>query len=109
MFIHPRGLNEKMPLGKGRQFAKWSQRSAKLTNRYAKLIGAGIPTIVDTSTIKVDMIGSKRIMNGNDNSTGKVDLIKASESQGVDNNLDKDKSTCLKNQYRMTTQSGVAN
>ncbi len=35
--------------------------------------------------------------------------MKASESQGVDNNLDKDKSTYLKNQDRMTLQSVVAN
>jgi hypothetical protein len=37
-------------------------------------------------------------MNGSDKSIRKVDLMKASESQGVDNNLDKEKSTCLKNQ-----------
>jgi hypothetical protein len=33
----------------------------------------------------------------------KIDLMKASESQGVDNSLDKDKLTCLKNQDRLTT------
>jgi len=55
------------------------------------------------------MIGSKHIMSGNDNVIGKVDLMKSSELQGVDNNLDKDKSTCLNNQNIMTTQSVVAN
>jgi hypothetical protein len=57
------------------------------------------------------MIGSKHIMNGSDNSTRKVDLMKASESQGVDNSLDKEKLTCLKNQDKMTIYrySGVAN
>jgi hypothetical protein len=42
-------------------------------------------------------------MNGSDKSTKKVDLMEASESQGVDNSLDKRKSTCLKNQDRITT------
>ncbi len=55
----------------------------ELTNRYAKLIGVGILTKVDTLIRKVDMIGSKHIMNGSDNSTRKVDLMKASESQGI--------------------------
>jgi hypothetical protein len=55
------------------------------------------------------MIGSKHIMNGSDKSTRKVDLMKASESQGIDNNLNKDKSTYLKNQDKMTLQSVVAN
>ncbi len=73
------------------------KRSAKLTNWYAKLAGAGIQTIVDTSIGEVDMIGSKHIMNGSDKSTRKVDLMKARESQGVDNSLNKEKSTCLKN------------
>jgi hypothetical protein len=50
------------------------------------------------------MIKSKHTMNGNDKLTWKVDLMKANESQGVDNNLDKDKSTCLNNQDKMTTQ-----
>jgi hypothetical protein len=43
------------------------------------------------------MIGNKHIINGSDKSIGKDDLMKASESQGVNNNLDKEKSTCLKN------------
>jgi len=64
---------------------------------------------VDTSIGEVDMIGSKHIMNGSDKSTRKVDLMKASESQGVDNNLDKEKLTCLNNQDIMTIQSVVAN
>ncbi len=55
------------------------------------------------------MIRSKHIMNGSDKLTKKVNLMKASESQGVDNNLNKDKSTYLKNQDRMTLQSVVAN
>ncbi len=55
------------------------------------------------------MIGSKHIMNGSDNLTRKVNLMKVNESQGVDNSLDKDKSTCLKNQDIMITQSVVAN
>ncbi len=80
------------------------KRLAKLTNRYVKLAGVGIPTIMDTSTREINMIGSKHILNGSDNSTGKVDLMKASELQWVDNSLDKDKSTCLKNQDIMTTQ-----
>ncbi len=46
-------------------------------------------------------------MNGSDKSIGKVNLMKASESQGVDNSLDKEKSTCLKNQDKI--QSVVAN
>ncbi len=52
---------------------------------------------MDTSIGEVDMIGSKHIMNGSDKSTRKVDLMKARESQGVDNSLNKEKSTCLKN------------
>jgi hypothetical protein len=83
--------------------------SVELTNRYAKLTGAGIPTKVDTSTREVNMIGSKHVMNGNDKLTGKVDLMKANESQGVDNSLDRDKFIYLKNQKRMTIQSAMAN
>jgi len=64
---------------------------------------------MDTSIGESDMIGSKHIMNGSDESIGKVDLMKVSESQRVDNSLDKDKSTCLKNQDKMITQSVVAN
>jgi hypothetical protein len=60
---------------------------------------------VDTSTKKIDKIGSKHIMNGNDKSTGKVDLMKASESQGVDNNLDKEELTCLKNYTKCSAKS----
>ncbi len=59
-------------------------------NRYAKLTGVNITTKVDTSTRKVN-------------------LTKANESQGVDNNLDNEKLTCLKNQAIMTIQSVVAN
>jgi hypothetical protein len=47
-------------------------------------------------------MGSNHVMNGNDKSTGKVNLMKTSESQGVDNNLDKEKSTSPKNQNIMT-------
>jgi len=36
---------------------------------------------VDTSTKRIDKIGSKHITNGNDKSIGKVDLMKASESK----------------------------
>ncbi len=43
----------------------------ELTNQYAKLAGANIPTRMDTSTLEVDMIRSKSIMNGNDKSTKK--------------------------------------
>ncbi len=53
------------------------------------------------------MMGSNHVMNGSDKSIGKVNLMKASESQGVDNSLDKEKSTCLKNQDKI--QSVVAN
>lgn len=55
------------------------------------------------------MIGSKHVMNGNDKLIGKVDLMKANESQGVDNSLDRDKFINLKNQERMIIQSVVAN
>jgi hypothetical protein len=68
-----------------------------LTNRYSKLAGAGIPTKVDTSIGEVNMMGSNHVMNGNEKSIRKVNLMKASESQGVDNNLDEEKSTCLNN------------
>jgi hypothetical protein len=81
----------------------------ELTNRYAKLASVGIPPKVDTLIGEVNMIRSKHIMNGSDKLTKKVNLMKASESQGVDNNLNKDKSTYLKNQDRMTLQSVVAN
>jgi hypothetical protein len=83
--------------------------SVELTNRYAKLTGAGIPTKVDTSIGVVNMIGSKHVMNGSDKLTGKVNLMKANESQGVDNSLDRDKFIYLKNQEKMTIQSVVAN
>jgi hypothetical protein len=48
------------------------------------------------------MIRSKQIMNGSDKSTRKVNLMRASESQGVNNILDKEKLTCLNNQDIMT-------
>jgi hypothetical protein len=35
--------------------------------------------------------------------------MKVSESQRIDNSLNKDKSTCLKNQDKMITQSVVVN
>jgi len=73
-----------------------------LTNQYAKLAGASIPTRMDTSIGKVNMIGNKHIMNGSDKSIGKVDLMKASESYGVNNSLKKEKLTCLNNQDIMT-------
>ncbi len=63
---------------------------------------------MDTLIGEADMMGSKHIMNGSDKLIGKVDLMKVSESQRVDNNLDKDKST-LKNQDRMITHNVVAN
>jgi hypothetical protein len=84
------------------------KRSIELTNRYAKLARVGIPTKMDTLIGEADMMGSKHIMNGSDKLIGKVDLMKVSESQRVDNNLDKDKST-LKNQDRMITHNVVAN
>ncbi len=48
-------------------------------------------------------------MNGYGKSTRKVNLMKASESQGVDNNLNQEKLIYLKNQDRMIIQSVVAN
>jgi hypothetical protein len=39
---------------------------------------------------------------------GKVSLMKANESQGVDNNLNKEKLICLNNQTKMIVQSVVA-
>jgi hypothetical protein len=62
---------------------------------------------MDTLTGEVDMMGSNHVMNGSDKSTRKVNLMKASESQGVDNSLDKEKSHCFKNQDKI--QSVVAN
>jgi hypothetical protein len=62
---------------------------------------------VDTLTGEVDMMGSNHVMIGSDKLTRKVNFMKASESQGVDNSLDKEKSTCLKNQDKI--QSVVAN
>ncbi len=100
-----------MPLGMTKEVDLPSDHMepAKLTNWYAKLIRVGIPTKVDTSTWEVDMIGRKHIMSGSDKSTWKVDLMKASKSQGINNNLNKDKSTCLKNQDKRIKQSVVAN
>ncbi len=54
-------------------------------------------------------MGSNHIMNGSGKSTRKVNLMKASESHGVDNNLNQENLTCLNNQNRMTIQSVVAN
>ncbi len=81
-----------MPLGMTKEVYLPSnyKGSIELTNQYAKLAGANIPTKVDTSTRKVN-------------------LMKANESQGIDNNLDKEKLTCLSNQTRMTIQSVVTN
>lgn len=75
---------------------------AELTNQYAKLTGAGIPTTMDTLTKEVDVMGSNHVMNGHDKSTRKVNLMKISESQGVDNSQDKEKMICLNNQVKMT-------
>jgi hypothetical protein len=55
------------------------------------------------------MMGSNHIMNGSGKLTRRVNLMKVSESQGVNNNLNQEKLTCLKNQDRMTIQSVVAN
>ncbi len=55
------------------------------------------------------MMGSNYVMNGSDKSIGKVNLMKVSESKGVDNRLDKGKSTCIKNQDRMGIQNVMAN
>ncbi len=96
-----------MPLGTTKEIDLPSGHkcSVELTNQYAKLTTAGIPTL----TGKVYMIRSKHIMNGSDKLKRKVDLIKANESQGVDNSLDKEKSTYLKNQNIMTIQNIMAN
>jgi hypothetical protein len=45
------------------------KRSTALTNRYAKLAGANIPTKVDILTRKVDMMRSNHIMNESDQTT----------------------------------------
>jgi hypothetical protein len=58
---------------------------AELTNQYAKLTRVGILTKMDTSTREVDMMGNDHVMNGNDKLTRKVNLMKVSESQGVNN------------------------
>jgi hypothetical protein len=83
--------------------------STELTSQYAKLGGVGIPTRVDALTRKVNMMGSNYVMNGSDKSTEKVNLINVSESLAVDNKLDKNKSTCFKNQDIMTIHSVVVN
>ncbi len=84
LFTHPWRLNREVPLGMKKEvdLPSGHKRFAELTNRYAKLIGVGIPTEMDTSIGKVDMMGSNHIMNGNGKLTRKVDLMKASESQG---------------------------
>jgi hypothetical protein len=64
---------------------------------------------MDTLTRKANMMGSNYVMNGSDKSTRKVNLMKVSESKGVDNRLDKGKSTCIKNQDRMAIQNVMAN
>jgi hypothetical protein len=94
LFIQPRGLNGKVPLGMTKEINLLSghKGSTKLTNRYAKLARVHIPTKVDTLTGEVDMIGSKHIMNRSDKLTRKVDLMKASESQGVDNSQTRTKT-----------------
>jgi hypothetical protein len=111
LFIQPRGLNGGVPLGMMKEvnFPSGYKGLVELTNRYAKLAGVGIQTKVDTSIGEVNMMGSNHVMNGNDKSIGKVNLMKASESQGVDNNLDEEKLTCLNNQNIMTIHSVVAN
>ncbi len=47
-----------MPLGTTKEvdLASGHKRLVELTNRYSKLIKAGIPTRMDTSTGEVDMI-----------------------------------------------------
>ncbi len=49
------------------------------------------------------MTRSMNIMKGCYNSKEKVDLMEVSESQIVDNSLNKGKSTCIKNQNIMNT------
>jgi hypothetical protein len=44
---------------------------------------------MDTSTGEVDMTRNKNIMNVSDKLIGKVDLMEASKSYGVDNSLNK--------------------
>ncbi len=55
------------------------------------------------------MIRSKHIVNGSEKPIRKVNLMKASESHGVNNSLNKEKTTCLKNQDIMTIHSVAAN
>jgi cobalamin biosynthesis protein CbiG len=100
-----------MPLGTMKEvdLASGHKGSTELTNQYAKLVGSDIPTKMDTSTKGINMIRSKHIINGNDKLIRKVNLMKANKSQGIDNSLNKEKSTCLKNQDIMIIQNGVAN
>ncbi len=56
---------------------------------------------MDTLIREVDMTRSMDIMKRSYNSKEKVDLMEVSESQVVDNSLNKGKSTCLKNQNIM--------
>jgi hypothetical protein len=97
-------LKGEVPLGMMKEvdLPSGHKGSVELTNWYAKLARASIPTKVDTLIGEVDMIRSKQIMNGSDKSTRKVNLMRASESQGVNNILDKEKLTCLNNQDIMT-------
>jgi cobalamin biosynthesis protein CbiG len=71
-----------MPLGTTKEVDLLSghKGSVELTNWYAKLAGANIPTIMDTLLGEVDMIRSKYIMNANDKLIGKVDLMDANTS-----------------------------
>jgi hypothetical protein len=97
LFIQLGKLNKGMPLGMIEEVCLPSGHKGpiELTNRYAKLA-----TRMDTLTREVDMMGSNHIMNGVDKLMGKVNLMKVSESEGVDNSLYKGTSTCLKNQTK---------
>jgi hypothetical protein len=82
LFTQPRGLNKEMSLGTTKEInlSSGHEGLVELTNRYAKLVGAGIPTRMDTSTREVGILKSKYIMNGSDKSMKKINLMEASES-----------------------------
>ncbi len=90
-------------------FPSGYKMSAKSTYRYAKLTRANIATKMDTSTKEANMMGNNYAMNGSDKLRRKVNVMKLSESMGVDNRLDKGKSTCIKNQNKMIIQNVMAN
>ncbi len=60
LFTHPWRLNREVPLGMTKEvnLPSGHKRFAELTNWYAKLVGVGILTEVDTLIGKVDMMGS---------------------------------------------------